>query len=172
MIICGYAGTGKSTAAKKFVGVVDLESTPFQKDWETYARVAKHMSDQGYVVLVSCHNELRETLFKENIEYLVVYPGMDQKEEYQKRYEGRGNSEAFIRMQMSHWSEWVGACVWKKTVGDGTMIRESMVFLTTTPSGHVETMTDFLDDILRYGEGCAIRVRQSGYKDESELLSR
>ena len=62
MIFCGYAGVGKSTAAKKFSGVVDLESTPFQRDWVTYARVAKHMSDQGYIVLVSCHNELREEL--------------------------------------------------------------------------------------------------------------
>jgi len=56
MIFCGYAGVGKSTAASKFVRVVDLESTPFQKDWETYARVAKHMSDQGYIVLVSSLN--------------------------------------------------------------------------------------------------------------------
>lgn len=45
MIICGFAGVGKSAAAKKLLGVVDLESTPFQRDWETYARVAKHMSE-------------------------------------------------------------------------------------------------------------------------------
>lgn len=34
MIICGYAGVGKSTLAKEVDGIMDLESTPFEKDWE------------------------------------------------------------------------------------------------------------------------------------------
>ena len=44
MIICGFPGVGKSTLAK-FSNWVDLESTPFEKDWVRYAKVAKHMSD-------------------------------------------------------------------------------------------------------------------------------
>ena len=152
MIFCGYAGVGKSTAAKKLLGVVDLESTPFQRDWETYARVAKHMSDQGYVVLVSCHNELREELRRIGAEYRVVYPEKNQKEIYRQRYIERGNTQEFIDTQMEHWDEWVGATQ-KWLDGDGWTQEEKSVFLSTRSSGRVETMTDFLDDFFEYGEG-------------------
>ena len=151
MIICGYAGTGKSTAAKKIAGVVDLESTPFQKDWETYARVAKHMSDQGYIVLLSCHKELREELHRIGADYIVVYPEKNQKEIYRQRYIERGNTEEFIEAQMKHWNEWVGATLhW--TDEDGWVVEEKAIFLTTRSSGRIETMTDFLDDFFEYGE--------------------
>ena len=151
MIFCGYAGVGKSTAAKKIVRVVDLESTPFQKDWETYARVAKHMSDQGYIVLVSCHKELREELRRIGADYIVVYPEKNQKEIYRQRYIERGNTPEFIETQMKHWDEWVGATQnWLDD--DGWTREEKAVFLTTRPSGKIETMTVFLDDFFKYGE--------------------
>ena len=54
MIICGFPGVGKSTLAR-FSNWVDLESTPFEKDWVRYAKVAKHMNDNGYNVMVSTH---------------------------------------------------------------------------------------------------------------------
>lgn len=108
MIFCGYAGVGKSTAAKNLLGVVDLESTPFRKDWVTYARVAKHMSDHGYIVLLSCHRELREELHRIGAEYRVVYPEKNQKEIYRQRYIKRGNTQEFIDTQIEHWDEWVG----------------------------------------------------------------
>ena len=150
MIFCGYAGVGKSTAAKKIVRVVDLESTPFQKDWETYARVAKHMSDQGYIVLVSCHKELREELRRIGADYIVVYPEKNQKEIYRQRYIERGNTPEFIETQMKHWDEWVGAT--QSWLDDNGWKQEKTVFLTTRPSGKIETMTVFLDDFFKYGE--------------------
>lgn len=140
MIICGYAGTGKSTAAKKIPGVIDLESTPFQKDWKTYVRVAKHMSDNGYIVLMSCHRELREELASQEIPYIVVVPDKGHKKEYKKRYEERGNTLEFIKVQMDNWEKWVAT--------DGP---EHYIILETTPSGHIETMTDLLDEAIRYG---------------------
>ena len=140
MIICGFAGTGKSTAAKKIPGVVDLESTPFQKDWETYVRVAKHMSDNGYIVLLSCHQALRDELKRQGISYHVVVPDKCQKDEYRKRYETRGNTPEFIKLQMDHWDDWVA-----------TNKGEFYTILDTTPSGHIENMTDLLDDVIRYG---------------------
>lgn len=152
MIFCGYAGTGKSTAAKKIIGVIDLESTPFQRDWGTYARVAKHMSDNGYIVLVSCHRELREELHRIGAQYIVVYPEKNQKDIYRQRYVERGNTPEFIAMQMSHWDDWVGSTQsWLDD--DGWTQKEKAVFLTTRPSGEIETMTNFIDDFIDYGEG-------------------
>ena len=109
-IICGFAGIGKSTCAKQLLGVVDLESTPFQKDWATYARVAKHMADSGYTVLLSCHKELRQYLLDNNIEFTTVIPQaiqnhVDSKTIYLKRYKDRGNNQEFINLMSNNWGE-------------------------------------------------------------------
>lgn len=103
MIICAFAGIGKTTAANRMRGVVDLESTPFEKDWETYIRVAEHMSDNGYVVLLSCHMPLRKIMTERLIPYQVVMPFLDQKEEYIKRYKNRGDTDDFIELLSVNW---------------------------------------------------------------------
>jgi len=162
MIFCGYAGVGKSTAAKKLLGVVDLESTPFQKNWETYARVAKHMSDQGYIVLLSCHKELREELHRIGADYIIVYPEKNQKEIYRRRYIERGNTEEFIETQMKHWDEWIGATLQWEDEDDETQ-EEKAIFLTTRSSGRIETMTDLLDDFFEYGEGIFDLMKPTKY---------
>lgn len=45
LIISGFAGIGKSHLARNGK-IVDLESTPFNKQWELYANVAIHMSNK------------------------------------------------------------------------------------------------------------------------------
>jgi shikimate kinase len=111
-IICGFAGIGKSSCAKLLAGVVDLESTPFNKDWETYSRVAKHIADNGYTVLLSCHKELRQKLLDKNIKFTTVIPESyskklvtDSKAVYLKRYRERGNTEQFIDLMSNNWGE-------------------------------------------------------------------
>jgi len=105
MIICGYAGIGKSYLAEHFPNVMDLESTPFEKDWERYAKCAIHYSNQGRLVLTSCHKELRE-LLKENGAITVV-PNIFDKEWYREKYIQRGNTDEFIKIQMNNWEKWL-----------------------------------------------------------------
>ena len=93
MIISGFPGTGKSTAVQHFTGVVDLESTPFKKNWEIYADVAQHMSKQGYTVLVSSHKEMREELLARGKDFVVAIPNKEDKDIYIQRYKDRGNKE-------------------------------------------------------------------------------
>jgi hypothetical protein len=112
-IICGFAGIGKSTMAKKRANVVDLESTPFQRDWQTYARVANHMKNNGYTVLVSCHNELRTQLHNDGIEYDVVLPNLEQKEVFMNRYANRGNTGAFIKLLDENWADFCKELPWE-----------------------------------------------------------
>jgi len=109
-IICGFAGIGKSTCANELLKVVDLESTPFAKNWEMYARVAQHMASNGYTVLLSCHKELRQYLLSNGVEFTTVMPSpildhIDSKTIYLKRYRGRGNNQAFIDLMSSNWGE-------------------------------------------------------------------
>lgn len=90
---------------------IDLESTPFQKDFETYARVAKHMSDNGYNVMVSTHTELLDQFEKIGVPYTVVVPPLEEKMEYRKRYDARGNSLQFIEHVTENWDQWIGNIV-------------------------------------------------------------
>lgn len=92
MIVCGFPGTGKSTMAK-FSRWVDLESTPFKKNWLLYAEVAKHMSDNGYNVMISTHREVLDALEQIEARYTVVIPPTTDKSTYLTRYVMRGNSD-------------------------------------------------------------------------------
>ena len=107
MIICGYAGIGKSYLAHNFPNIIDLESTPFEKDWYRYFKCAKHYSDQGFLVLLSCHKEIRERVLEMHYgDRVTIFPCISDKELFRKRYEQRGNSEGFIKLQMDNWEEW------------------------------------------------------------------
>ncbi len=97
-IICGFAGVGKSTLAKKEKGFVDLESTPFKKNWDLYSDVAIHMAYNGYTVMVSCHKELRNALKEKGANYRVYAPVESEKYKYLDKYRERGNDEKFLKL--------------------------------------------------------------------------
>lgn len=107
MIICGFPGIGKSSIARTLPGIVDLESTPFNKNWKIYADVIEHMDKNGYTVLVSSHRELREELLNRNINYFYVKPEKNLKEEYLERYKKRGNTKAFINQIKDNWDNYL-----------------------------------------------------------------
>lgn len=113
MIICGFAGIGKSTMCKKHAGWIDLESTPFNKDFDKYIQIAQHMDKQGYNVMLSCHAQLRQKLHQLNIEYVLVMPQSNLKNEYIERYKTRGNSEAFIENLNQCWGEYTSPYDWE-----------------------------------------------------------
>lgn len=139
LLICGFAGIGKSTMAKKHAGWVDLESTPFKKDWKTYIRIAKHMADNGYNVMLSCHKELRQELRNQNIKYIVGMPKYNEKNLYLKRYSERGNTSEFINLMDKEWADFRSLIVGER----GFIIR-----------GNLEvTMIGNEEDWLRYQNG-------------------
>ena len=115
MIICGFPGTGKSVMAK-FSQWVDLESTPFKKNWLLYAEVAKHMSDNGYTVMVSTHEEMLNALEQIEAHYVVIIPPITDKATYLDRYNMRGNTYDFIRLLDENWEKWITAIFEKPTV--------------------------------------------------------
>lgn len=115
MIICGFPGTGKTTMAK-FSRWVDLESTPFRKNWRLYAEVAKHMSDNGYTVMVSTHSELLDELELMETRYTVIIPDTDDLQIYMRRYVSRGNTTDFCKKVYDNWYNWIEAIINRHTV--------------------------------------------------------
>ena len=96
MIYIGYQGIGKSTICKKIDKCIDLESSNFRvdgkrdSDWyKVYANIAKDLSDQGKIVFTSAHMELRNYFNEQCIEYTVIYPSENLKEEWIKKLEER-----------------------------------------------------------------------------------
>ena len=70
LIISGYQGIGKSSAADPLEGIIDFESSLFKEngisrndDWcFTYVRQAISLANQGFIPLLSSHKEVRNAL--------------------------------------------------------------------------------------------------------------
>ena len=116
MIICGFPGVGKSSIARTLPGIVDLESTPFNKNWKIYANVIEHMDKNGYIVLVSSHKELREELRSKKLNYIYVKPKKELKKEYLERYKKRDNKKSFIDQLDKNWDEYMKTLRGENTV--------------------------------------------------------
>ena len=121
MIICGFPGVGKSTLAKSS-NWIDLESTPFEKDWVRYAKVAKHMSDNGYNVMVPTHPQLLEQFEQMEVKYTVVVPPLTDIYTYRDRYIKRGNDIDFIFLIGLNWNEWIIDIITKSSVNKTVVI--------------------------------------------------
>lgn len=107
MIICGFAGIGKSYLAHNKQGWVDLESTPFEKNWDLYSDVAIHMDKNGYDVMLSCHKPLRDILLEKGADFHVFCPNLEDKDKYIQRYINRGNTQEFIDMFKENYDKFV-----------------------------------------------------------------
>lgn len=81
-VIVGYQGIGKSTLANSGTGkYIDLESSNFFVDnnrpinWATiYAKIAESLVNQGYIVFVSSHTEVRIALCNCRCDVGLIFP--------------------------------------------------------------------------------------------------
>ena len=115
IFIFAFTATGKSTAAKKYKNVIDMESTiykynntnardeslkstvrEFNKEWpDNYFRALKEVKDKYDYIMVA--DEIcNDFLINNNFEYWYVYPQRKLKDEYLDRCKKRGNNDDFI----------------------------------------------------------------------------
>lgn len=87
-IVIGYPGIGKTTASAQDNRFIDLDSSTFSEEgykvagWEvSYCRCAIDLAQNGYIVFVSSHNEVRKYLSTADIpravKVLLCYPAME-----------------------------------------------------------------------------------------------
>ena len=73
MIIIGYPGVGKTTAAKKYNNVIDFDIDGVT-DIETYCRIAEKLSKDGYTVCVNSKAPVQEFFMQSTEQVYAVYP--------------------------------------------------------------------------------------------------
>lgn len=86
MIIIGYPGVGKTTAAANFIQVIDFESHILDKKTPeaitNYCKLAESLSKQGYIVCVSSHFDVMDYLAKSTEQIYICYPNKDLKQSW------------------------------------------------------------------------------------------
>lgn len=128
-IISAFPGIGKTTLVQTNKNYIDLESSDYK--WldidkelsieerkgtaktinpdfpENYIRKIIELTDMGLNVLISSHKEVREALQAQSIEYTIVLPSLDMKEEMISRYVNRGNQENFVNLLRTNYEKFV-----------------------------------------------------------------
>lgn len=128
IVIASFAGVGKTTLAKKYKNVIDIESSPYKwdyKEWDiTDLEKLKGMKDrkknlefpQNYIneikmaqikydiVLVWIHpEEILPYYDINNIDYYLCFPTKDALKEYKNRYINRGNNKDYINKILNNY---------------------------------------------------------------------
>lgn len=131
MIISAFPGVGKTTLNKKYKNVIDLESSKYKYIFDkevseleieerkampreknpdypnNYLKAIKEAIKKYDIVLTSCGPDIRNELIMKKMDFIVVYPGVECKEDYKLRYKNRGNHERFVNHVIEHFEEWI-----------------------------------------------------------------
>ena len=113
VIVSGFPGIGKSNLAQNSsLRVQDSDSSKFPKD-KFPANYIKHIQTtyKDYdITLVSSHQLVREALVAAGLDFWLVYPQADLKNEYLRRYARRLSPPEFIKMMDENWDSFIQSC--------------------------------------------------------------
>lgn len=126
LVISAFPGCGKTYFFNNFKNflVSDSDSSNFSwiKDSEgnnttqrnpefpkNYIDHIKNNIGVYDIIFVSSHNVVVEALKNNNIDFTIVYPDIELKEDFLERYKNRGNNESFIKFISEHFEEFVKA---------------------------------------------------------------
>lgn len=128
-VISAFPGIGKTTLVQTNKNYIDLESSDYK--WvdidktlsieerkgtaktinpdfpENYIQKIIELTDMGFNALISSHKEVREALQAQGIEYTIVLPSLDMKEEMINRYLSRGNQESFVNLLKANYEKFI-----------------------------------------------------------------
>ena len=137
MIIAGFAGTGKSFFCEKNESAIDFVCMPFKyvnyyevvqssgikgetikaNDelvlrewwWDDYYWAIRDTQEKypDQVIVIPTVYHILQELEEQDVPYMLVYPRKDAKDEYEKRYRDRGNTEEFIKIFTGRWEYWM-----------------------------------------------------------------
>ncbi|MBI5421052.1 MAG: hypothetical protein HZA35_01935 [Parcubacteria group bacterium] len=120
IVVSGFPGVGKSTLFNNPNGLTLLDSDSSGFSWLNQAEKIRHpewpanyiqhiRENLGKVdlIFVSSHDVVRDALVEAGIQFTLVYPGLDMKDEYIQRYIQRGNAGAFVALLQANYEIWI-----------------------------------------------------------------
>ena len=116
-IISAFPGTGKSHFFNNTdLFVLDSDSSYFDKSKfpQNYIEHIKSYIGKVDYILVSSHEDVRNALKENFIDFLLVYPSIEIKNEYLDRYKVRGSSDGFVNLINANWDKWIKDCANQK----------------------------------------------------------
>ena len=84
----------------------DSDSSNFDKSNfpSNYIEHIKHLIELGvHRIFVSSHKEVRDALVENGIDFVLVYPKSELKDEFIDRYKKRGSADEFINLVSKNW---------------------------------------------------------------------
>lgn len=115
-VISGFPGIGKSTLVQSKSYISDSDSSKFDKTQfpANYLYHIQQVIAHGNSILCSSHDVVRNALVAAHIPFTLVYPHVELKAEYMKRYAERGSPEAFLEMMDTKWDTFISQCADQK----------------------------------------------------------
>lgn len=119
-IVSAFPGTGKSwmfnNQEELKLSILDSDSSNFS--WispgvrepnfpNNYIQHIKENMGKVDIILVSSHDIVRKSLCENKLEYTLVYPFKNCKEEYIGRFINRGNNDKFVEFISSNWNGFI-----------------------------------------------------------------
>ena len=126
IIIAGFSGIGKTTIARKYKNVIDLDASEYAYDEKEFLNIdiekrkgevrnpnsnwpnnyieaiKKAISDYD-VILVWDREDIIEEYIKNKFDFMVCYPPKNDLDNYVQRYKNRGNSDKYIEMKLNQY---------------------------------------------------------------------
>lgn len=125
-VISAFPACGKSYFYENFQncfnGILDSDSSEFSwiKDENgnntdvrnpdfpnNYIQHIKDNLDKVDIIFVSSHEVVRHALWDNGIDYLLVYPNKDLKNQWIERFKKRGNNDKFINFISNNWDKFI-----------------------------------------------------------------
>lgn len=132
IIISGFSNIGKSSLSKfKDLNYIDFDTHFFRKEegWEKmYVECLLALSSKYDYVFITTHGVMLERLNELGIEYYLVYPKRELKDEYKNRAISRNSSEEFVNGFFSRWDEHISDC--EKNIFAKKIVLESGEYLS------------------------------------------
>jgi hypothetical protein len=110
LLISAFPGCGKSHLFKNSkLKVMDSDSSKFDKEYfpNNYMKHIKENLYNADIICISSHQEVRQALVENGLDFVLVYPKKEIKEEYIQRYKDRGSDENFIKLLEKNWDMWI-----------------------------------------------------------------
>ena len=127
VVISAFPGTGKSwmtnvgtvpgitdpaisdSDSSSFSWIVDEDGNKVRNPEfpDNYIKHIKSIRDTTDIIFVSSHEIVRDALIENGIDFYIIIPHKNRKEEFIELYKQRGNTTEFVETLSKKWDEWL-----------------------------------------------------------------